>query len=56
MNLEKEILEQKAKLRMLEYKIQALINILNKEGTILEEELETELNSILQQKKTEEEE
>jgi len=53
MNLEQEILEQKAKIRMLEYKIQALINLLAKEGTILEEEMQAEINSILQEEKNE---
>jgi len=51
MNIEKDVLENKAKIRMLELKIKALINILNKEGVILEEEIEKELNSVIQQDK-----
>lgn len=51
MNLEKEILEQKAKIRMLEYKIQALQNLLNNEGIIVDDELETELKSVMNEEK-----
>jgi hypothetical protein len=55
MNPEQEILEAKAKIRMLELKMQALINILNKEGTILDEELKAEIDALLQGKPGDEE-
>jgi hypothetical protein len=55
MNTEQEILEAKAKIRMLELKMQALINILNKEGTILDEELKSEIDALLQGKPEDEE-
>jgi hypothetical protein len=51
MNLEKEVLEQKAKIRMLEYKIQALQNLLNNEGIIVDDELETEIKSVMNEEK-----
>ena len=38
---------------MLELKVKALINVLNKEGVILDEEVERELNSIIKQENEE---
>jgi len=47
MSFEKDILENKAKLRMLELKLDAVINILIKEGIMLKEELDLELNNLI---------
>lgn len=52
--VEKDILENKAKIKMLELKIDAIINLLSKEGIILNEEVEKEINSIIRQQKKEE--
>jgi len=51
MNVEKEIVENKAKLEMLELRVKALMKILSKEGVILEEEVERELDSIIKEEK-----
>ena len=47
MNIEKEVMEDKARLRMLELRYKALINILKNEGIVIEEEVEQELNNII---------
>jgi hypothetical protein len=47
MDSERELLEHKGQLKLLEAKILALQNILAKEGLVDEDELEDELNRLL---------
>ena len=49
MDTEKDVLENKAKIRMLELKIEVLTKLLNKEGIVLEEELETEFSKLVKE-------
>ena len=51
MDIEKDVLENKAKIRIIELKINALTKLLNKEGIVLEEELETELSKLVKEQK-----
>ena len=44
---EQEWLEHKARIRMLELKIESIIEILSKEGTILKEEIEQEVKNLV---------
>ena len=53
MNPEDEIIENKGKIRMNDLKIQALINILSKEGVTTKEEVENELKELLEVEKGE---
>lgn len=47
MDIEAEVMESKGKIRLNELKIEAVINILSKEGIITHEEAEDELNKLL---------
>jgi len=49
-SIEKNILENKGKIKITELKLQALIKILTKEGIVTTEEIETELNSMFEKK------
>jgi hypothetical protein len=47
MDTEKELLEHKAQIKLLEAKVQALQNLLSREGLVDEDELQDELNRII---------
>jgi hypothetical protein len=46
MNIEEEILKNKAENKMNKLRLKALINLLSKEGIVIHEELEEELNNL----------
>jgi len=47
-SIEKDVLENKGKIKINELKLQALIKILAKEGVVTTKEVEEELNSMLE--------
>ncbi len=53
MQTEKEIIENRGRIRVNELKLKALINILSKEGVVTKEEVEDELNNLLEEKSEE---
>ena len=49
MEIENNIVENKGKIKINELKIEALINILVKEGVVTKEEVEEELNRLVEE-------
>ena len=47
MEEQSQVFENKAKIKMLEDKLQALVNVLSKEGIISSEDVENELNDVI---------
>ncbi len=47
MKTEDAVVENKGKIRMLEFRIQALINILSKEGVIVKTDVKEEFDNLL---------
>ena len=46
-DIREEVLDNKGEIRMGELRLQALINLLSKEGVITKDEIEEELNNLL---------
>lgn len=51
MDIEKILLEEKAKIRMIEIKISALLNMLEREGAIVKNELDDEIGKLIDSEK-----
>ena len=51
MNIEEEILKNKAENKMNKLRLKALINLLSKEGVLTHEEVEEELNNLTKKDK-----
>ena len=47
MDVEKEVVSDKGRIKILELKLKALINILQKEGIATHEEIDAELNDLV---------